>query len=132
MTHLLLERGRQGRRTKRGDEPTSGCGRARWGEPVLHPSKYMRKGASGERSSDGVEEAPPPLWILQLRQNSKRTDNCASRGSPTPLRRKPSKLNSPGVVSVLMLFLLLKVLNISSLGMILMRSPRWNGLATPK
>src|SRR5258708_36135416 len=33
------------------------------------------------------------------------TDNCAWRGSPTPCRKKPSKLNKPGVLSGLILFL---------------------------
>src|SRR5882724_385612 len=44
------------------------------------------------------------------------TDNCACRGSPTPCRKKPSKLNKPGVLSGLILFLLLKVLNNSKTG----------------
>ena len=51
-------------------------------------------------------------------QNVTLTASCTWRGSPTPCRRKPSKLNSAGVVSGLTLFALLNVLNISKLGMI--------------
>src|SRR5205823_2338144 len=52
-----------------------------------------------------------------LRQKVKRRASCTSRGSPTPCRRKPSKLNRPGVTSGFTLFLLLNELNISTVGM---------------
>src|SRR5262245_41367544 len=67
-----------------------------------------------------------PVLIAEL-QNWKRTDNCAWRGSPTPTRRKPSKLNSAGVTSGFTLFLLLKVLNISTAGVSVKRSPNLKG-----
>src|SRR5215213_6124757 len=53
------------------------------------------------------------------------TASCTCRGSPAPCRRNPSKLKSPGVTSGLMLFALLKVLNISMIGMI---EKRWLNL----
>ncbi len=49
-------------------------------------------------------------------QNVNFTASCTWRGSPTPVRRKPSKLKSAGVLSGLMLFALLNVLNISRIG----------------
>src|SRR5690349_10230445 len=51
------------------------------------------------------------------------TASCTWRGSPTPWRRKPSKLNNPGVVSGLIRLSLLKVLNISTEGISAKRSP---------
>src|SRR5215510_10809111 len=65
---------------------------------------------------------PTPHSPLPGTQNVNFAASCNWRGSPTPWRRKPSKLNSPGVVSGLIRFLLLKVLNISMVGMIEKRS----------
>ena len=100
-----------------------GLGRADLPEP--------RDGSPGAARSEGntwgernkrkrVKNAPSvPFFFLLLRsQNVNFAASCNWRGSPTPWRRKPSKLNSPGVVSGLIRFLLLKVLNISMVGMI--------------
>src|ERR1700730_8947523 len=55
---------------------------------------------------------------------------CTSRGSPTPSRKNPLKSNSKGELRVLMLFLLLNELNISTVGIKVKRSPimksRWS------
>src|SRR5712691_1885076 len=75
-------------------------------EPLSQSAEAQKSAASGEN------------------QNVTFTASCAWRGSPTPVRRKPSKLNSAGVDSGLMLLSLLKVLNISSIGMISKRGPR--------
>jgi len=43
-------------------------------------------------------------YVGCLELELKRADSCACRGSPTPSRRKPSKLIKPGVVSEFTLF----------------------------
>ncbi len=69
-------------------------------------------------------------------QNVNLIDNCTWRGSPTPCRRKPLKSNRLGAVRefwfpqverALIRLSLLKVLNISTVGISAYRSPNLNG-----
>src|SRR5262245_58652704 len=53
--------------------------------------------------------------------------SCTCSGSPTPTRKKPSKFSKGGVVSGFTLFLLLNVLNISTIGTRDVRSPSLKG-----
>ena len=82
------------------------------------------------KTKEERRSAPPPLTmhlfdLSPFRQNCRRIESCASRGSPTPWRMKPSKSNSgvPLPLNVFMLFLLLNRLKTSIFGMIWNRSP---------
>src|SRR5580700_1580609 len=81
--------------------------------------------AGGEERTT-ASSAPPKVGNsrnLSLFHHVSRKASCASRGSPTPSLRKPLKSNSRGELSVLILFVLLKVLNISTVGIKVKRSP---------
>ena len=67
------------------------------------------------RSNPGLKLANASGPVITT-QNVNFTANWTCRGSPTPERRNPSKLKSAGVLSGLTLFALLKVLNISIIG----------------
>src|SRR3954451_3386328 len=71
-----------------------------------------------------------PHLPYAFNQNRNFKANCACRGSPTPCRRNPSKLKSPGVESGLTLLALLKVLNNSNDGISWYLSPNVKGRAS--
>src|SRR5919205_1782528 len=71
---------------------------------------------------------PVNYSYLQTSRHRQKTNFTASwswRGSPTPWRRKPSKLKSADPMVGSMLLFVLKVLNISTIGIIAIDSLKW-------
>ena len=81
--------------------------------PDIGPAANRRRTLRGHRDVPDLGRALAVLREAARFWKTTLTASCTCRGSPTPARRKPSKLNSAGVLSGLMLFALLNVLNIS-------------------